>query len=117
VYRAAVSYAPSYGPWDAIYYEPYLDLPQKNRAAYDQAELTRQICGLKGHLMIVAGTSDCFAIYTAMKMTRALIEKGIDHEFVVVPEAFHQFVGAEDDYLMRKLTGWFDRYVRQRAGG
>jgi len=114
-YHAAVSYAPSYGPWDAIYYEPYLDLPLKNRAAYDRADIIGQASRLKGQLMIVAGTSDYFSIYSAMKMTRALIEAGIDHELCVVPQAFHQFVGAEDDYLMMKLTGWFDRYVKRRT--
>lgn len=113
-YHAAVSYAPSYGPWDAIYYEPYLDVPQKNPGFYRDADLIRQAAKLRGRLMIVAGTSDYFSIQTAMKMTWALIAAGIDHEFVPVPQAYHQFTGVEDDYLMMKLTGWFDRHVRQR---
>ena len=61
------------------------------------------------------GTSDDIVIISAMKMTRALIDAGIDHEFVIVPQAYHQFVGAEERYLMMKLTGWFDRHVKNRV--
>jgi len=44
-----------------------------------------------GRLMSVVGSSDHFIVSSAMKMTRALIEEGIDHECVVIPHAFHQF--------------------------
>jgi dipeptidyl aminopeptidase/acylaminoacyl peptidase len=114
-YHAAVSYSPGYDPWDAIIYEPYLNLPLKNRAAYENANIIRQASRVKGQLMILAGTSDDLVIISAMKMTWALIEAGVDHEFVVVPQACHQFVGAEEDYLLMKLTGWFDRHVKNRV--
>ena len=113
-YHAAVSYAPHYDPWNGILYEPYLNLPIRNRAPYDHAELFKQAHKVKGQLMILAGTSDN-GFSTAMKMTRALIDAGIDHEFVVVPQAFHHFEGAEEDYLLMKLTGWFDRHVKHRV--
>jgi dipeptidyl-peptidase-4 len=114
-YHAAVSYSPWYDPWSANIYEPYLDLPVRNRAAYDDADLTKQASKVKGRLMILAGTSDDIGTISAMKMTWALIEAGIDHEFIVVPQAFHEFAGVEEDYLLMKLTGWFDRHVKRRV--
>ena len=112
-YHAAVSYAPHCDPWDSILYEPYLGLPQKGQVAYEQADLFREASEVKGHLMILAGTSDN-GFSSTMKMTRALIEAGIDHECVVVPGALHHFQGVEEEYLLMKLTGWFDRYVKHR---
>jgi dipeptidyl aminopeptidase/acylaminoacyl peptidase len=50
------------------------------------------------------------------RLDPALIDAGIDHEFVVVPQAFHEFAGAEEEYLLMKLTGWFDRHVKRRLG-
>jgi len=114
VYRAAVSYEPGYDPWDLIIYEPYLGLPQKDRSAYERADLFRQVGQLRGQLMIVAGTSDHYVFNSAMRMTRALIDAGIDHEFVVVPNAFHHFIGADEDYLLEKLTGWFERHLKDK---
>jgi len=75
-YHAAVSYAPWYDPWSANIYEPYLDLPLKNRAAYEDADIIKQASKVKGRLMILAGTSDDIGTISAMKMTRALIEAG-----------------------------------------
>ena len=65
--------------------------------------------------MILAGTSDDLVFMSAMKMTWALIKAGIDHEFVVMPQAFHQFTGVEEEYLLMKLKGWFERHVKNRV--
>ena len=49
-------------------------------------------------------------------MTTAFHEDlSVDHEFVAMPQAFHQFAGVEEDYFLMKLTGWFDRHVKNRA--
>jgi dipeptidyl-peptidase-4 len=112
-YHAAVSYAPHYDPWDGILSEPYLDLPIRNSASYENASLFKHAAKVKGRLMIATGTADN-GFGTVMKMIRALIEAGIEHELVVVPAAFHHFSGAEEDYFLMKLIGWFDRHVKNR---
>jgi dipeptidyl aminopeptidase/acylaminoacyl peptidase len=115
-YHAAVSYAPGYDLWNSILCEPYLDLPQRNRVAYDAADLMRYADKVKGKLMIVIGTSDQGCMSSAIKMTRALIDRGIDHEFVAIPQAGHGFVTSADrSYFLMKLTGWFDRHVKNRT--
>ena len=114
-YHAAVSSEPGYDPWQYILSEPYLDLPQKNRASYDEADLISQAAKIKRPLMIITGTRYNMVTSSAMKMTRALIEAGIDHEFVIVPDATHHFVGVEEDYLLQKHTGFFNRHVKNRV--
>jgi dipeptidyl-peptidase-4 len=114
-YHAAVSSAPGLDPWDMMLWEPYLDRPQQNRDAYDQADLTRQAHQVKGKLMLVVGTSDHGTFSATLKWTRTLIENGVDHEFVAIPQAGHFFAdGVETDYYLMKLTGWFERHVKNR---
>jgi dipeptidyl-peptidase 4 len=112
VYQAAVAYEPGYDPWQYIISEPYLGVPQSNRTRYDKADLIKRAKEIKRPLMILTGTRYTRVVSSAMKMTRALIEAGVDHEVVIVPEATHFFVGVEEEYLHMKLTGWFDRHIR-----
>jgi dipeptidyl aminopeptidase/acylaminoacyl peptidase len=112
VYRASVSSAPGPDPWDMIIWEPYLDLPSRNRAAYDEANLVEQAHRVQGKLMLVVGTSDHANINTTMKLTRTLVDAGVEHELVVFPQAGHGFEGADQEYYLRKLTGWFERNVK-----
>ena len=66
-------------------------------------------------LMMAVGTSDHGCMPSAMKMTRSLIEAGVDHDLLVIPQAFHAFFGAELDYFLMKLCAWMDRHVKERA--
>ena len=114
VYHAAV--ASSSGAYDLLGYaihEPYLGLPQENRATYDEANLIARAKNLKGKLMMVSATSD--HIVSMIRMTHALMEAGISHEYVLLPGAGHSYIGRETDYLFLKLTEWFDRHVKDRA--
>jgi dipeptidyl aminopeptidase/acylaminoacyl peptidase len=115
-YHAAVSSEPGYDPWHTILSEPYLDLPQKNRAAYERADVIRQAHRIRRPLMIITGTRYNPCTSNAFKMTRALIEARVDHELVVIPDATHGFIGAEEDYFLMKLTGWFDRHLQPGRG-
>ena len=112
VYHAAV--AASSGGFEPtqIVHEPYLGLIKDDRVPYDEANLLRQASGVKGSLMLIASTSD--NVNSPIKMTHALMEAGIDHEFVILPGAQHEYVGAEQDYYLKKLTGWFDRHLKNR---
>jgi len=114
-YHAAAACSPGYDPWHLMINEPYLGLPLRNRQAYDRADIARSAKDLRGRLLIVAGTSDDAVMGPAMRMVRALIDAGIDHECVLVPNAFHHFSGADEEYLVRKLVAWFDRHVKKRT--
>ena len=70
---------------------------------------------IKARYMMIAGTSDQPHIDQTMKMARALVEAGVDYELVLVPQAFHHFIGCEEDFLLKKVTGWFEKHVKNRS--
>ena len=112
VYSTAVSSSPgAYDLWGYAIHEPYLGSPKENRAPYDNASLIARAGEVKGNLMIVAATSD--HIVSPIKMTHALMQAGIDHEFVLLPDTPHAYSGKAEDYFMMKLTGWFKRHLQQ----
>ncbi len=112
LYRAAVASSPGFIPWESILYEPYLGLPANNPEAYARADLTRHAAWMKGALLLAAGTSESGPISDAMKMTRALIDAGIDHEFVVLPGEFHAYSGTTERYFIDKAIAFFERHLR-----
>ena len=113
VYCAAVSSSSgAYDFWNYAIHEPYLGLPKDNRAAYDDASLVNRAAEVQGKLMLVGGTSD--NISSPIKMTHALMNAGIDHDFVLLPGAGHSYAEKEEDYFLMKLTGWFERHVKNR---
>jgi dipeptidyl aminopeptidase/acylaminoacyl peptidase len=114
LYRAGVSSAPSYDPYDGFIYEPYLDgIPRaENRGAYEDALLYREAPRLKGKLQIIAGSDDVSVWHSGVKMSNALIEAGKDHDFVMLPEQHHAFAPLHERYAIDKMIRHFDRYVR-----
>ena len=116
LYKAAVSSSPGYDPWDSILYEPYLDLPGRNRAAYDHAALPKHAAKVKGALLMASGTSEFSVIGSAMKMSRALIEENVQHELVILPGEYHAYVGAGERYFIDKAVHWFDMHLGSKGG-
>ena len=113
LYRAAVSSAPGYNPYSSLLYEPYLDLPERARDAYDFATPYRLAPQVKGRLMLVGGLADFATFPEFMRMSRALIDAGIDHDQVVLPEEGHGYTGVAEDYFIRKLADFFAKNVMQ----
>ena len=111
LYRAAVSSAPGFNPYASLLYEPYLDLPERAKDAYDFATPYRLAPQVKGRLMLVGGLADFATFPEFMRMSRALIDAGIDHDQVVLPEEGHGYTGVAEDYFIRKLADFFARNV------
>ena len=113
LYRAAVSSAPGFNPYAGLLYEPYLDLPDRAKDAYEFALPFRLAARIEGRLMLAGGLADYATFPDLMRMSRALIDAGIDHEQVVLPEEGHGYTGVAEEYFIRKLVGFFDRNVMQ----
>jgi dipeptidyl aminopeptidase/acylaminoacyl peptidase len=111
LYRAGVAVAPGLDPYDAILYEPYLDLPTRAREVYDEACLYPLAGSIRAKLLLVAGTADAMCYSNTIEMTHYLIQAGVDHELVVLPEATHYFEGRNDEYFVRKLATHFLRHL------
>lgn len=105
-FRVGLASAPSTDPYEAIYYEPYLDLPTRAKAVYDHADLYASADKIVGKLMVVSGTSDPMFVNT-MKMVHHLVRAGVDHELVLLPDARHAYLGRDDEYFVRKIVKHF----------
>ena len=95
--------------------EAYLDLPKRAKAAYDYASLYPWAGKICGKLMLLVGSSDPFCYSNTLEMVHYLIEAGVDHELVVLPEAYHTFLGRNEDYFIHKLVAHFEVHLKARA--
>jgi dipeptidyl aminopeptidase/acylaminoacyl peptidase len=116
VYGAAVANAPGYDPYSSVLYECYLGLPQEpdGRSVYDAANALARAAAVTRPLLIACGTSDHATWTDAIKMSEALIQAGVEHEFVVLPEQYHGYDLTHDRYYYRKLASFFARHIGTR---
>ncbi|MEW6745388.1 MAG: DPP IV N-terminal domain-containing protein [Planctomycetota bacterium] len=92
--------------------EPYMGLPQQNREIYERASSIALADRLHGKLMLIHGTSDVNATFSAtMKMVAALIEAGKPHDLVVLPEATHYPQGKNALYMWKALIRYFVEHL------
>jgi len=86
--------------------------PESNKAAYDFASNLRMAGNLKGHLLLIHGTSDVNAPLTAtIQMIEALTKAGKPYDLVLLPGQGHMPSGqsatysrqAEKRYLIEHL--------------
>ena len=117
VFHVGVAVAPGADPYDAILYEPYLDLPTRAKAAYVYAGNYRLASRITGKLMLVVGSSDSFLYSNTLKMAHSLIQAGVDYELVVLPDEGHNLLGENDNFFVRKLVSHFEVHLNQRTAG
>jgi dipeptidyl-peptidase-4 len=115
MYRVGVASIPVADLYDhpASAIEPYMGLPQNDRAGYEYASSLRLVANLKGHLLLIAGTSDVNAPFSAaVKMVEACIRAGKPVDFVVLPEQDHNPTGASLDYLVKAQRKYFEEHLK-----
>ena len=85
-YQAGVATYPVadlYDHWSSAI-EAYMDLPQNNPEGYEQASSLRLANELRGKLLLVHGTSDVNATFSAtMKMVDALTRANKHYDLIV----------------------------------
>jgi len=86
-------------------------LPTRSKAAYDYASLYSWADRIQGKLLLVGGTADPMCYSNMLEMVPYLIQAGVDHELVVLPEATHYFEGRNDAYFVRRLVTHFVRHL------
>src|SRR5439155_13552905 len=117
-YHAGVSIYPVADLYDhrAGPIEPYMGVPQHNRDGYEYGSSLRLADRLKGHLLLIHGTSDVNATFSAtMKMVEALTRAGKPYDLVVMPEADHHFNNAgahHGRYYQASLIRYFLEHLQ-----
>lgn len=114
-FHVGVASAPGTDPYDLFIYEPYLDLPTRTSAAYDYAKLYPWAGRITGKLMLVVGTSDPICYSNTLEMAHYLIQAGVDHELVVLPEGYHAILCKDQEYyFVHKLVKHFELHLKPR---
>jgi dipeptidyl aminopeptidase/acylaminoacyl peptidase len=92
--------------------EPYMGDPNENRDGYQEAATLPLLDQLQGKLMLVHGTSDSNAPFSAtMKIVNRLIELNKDFDLLVVPEQAHALVGKGAQYVLERVARYFIEHL------
>jgi len=112
VYHVGIAYYPVTDLYDHTKgVERYMGLPQDNREGYEYASSIRLAERLKGKLLLIAGTSDVNAPFTAtMKMVDAFIKAEKSFDLIVIPEQDHSLEG-NGQYILEAARRYFEEHL------
>jgi dipeptidyl aminopeptidase/acylaminoacyl peptidase len=116
-YHVGVAGAPVGDLYDhmAAAIEPYMGLVETNREGYDYASSLRLADRLKGRLLIMHGTSDVNATFSAaMKLVDAFTRAGKEYDLKVFLELNHSITGVAE-YWQEATRQYFVRHLRPES--
>jgi dipeptidyl aminopeptidase/acylaminoacyl peptidase len=117
-YQGGVAGAPvtDWSYYETRYGERYMDLPGENEEGYEIANPANHVDGLVGRLLVVHGTADDTVVpQNSLAFLRKCIDKGKEVESMVYPGQKHGLTGKDFEHFLRKMTNFFDRYVRDHS--
>jgi dipeptidyl aminopeptidase/acylaminoacyl peptidase len=114
IYHVGIAYYPVADLYDHTKgVERYMGLPEDNREGYEYASNIRLAKNLKGKLLLIAGTSDVNAPFTAtMKMADAFIKAEKSFDLIVIPEQNHSLRG-NGQYILEAARRYFKEHLLQ----
>lgn len=113
VYRVGVASSAGEVNEGAEIHEPYIGLPQNNKAVYDYAANNKLVANLKGKLLLIHGTSDVNAPFSAtVRMIAALIKAGKPYDLLLLPLQTHFFEGTSEKYANEAIRRYFDKNLK-----
>ena len=94
--------------------EPYMDLPENNRAGYEFGLNSAHADKLKGKLLLIHGTHDVNApVSTTLRMVDALIKAGKLHDLAIIPKMDHYFQNPVfQNYYWKLVVGYFIEHLK-----
>jgi dipeptidyl-peptidase-4 len=99
--------------YEVMYGERYMDMPQENPEGYEKTSLLNKAKNLKGKLLIIHGyIDDTVVLQNSLTFIEKCIKSGVMVDYFIYPEAQHNVRGKDRIHLMRKVTGYFDDYLK-----
>ena len=99
--------------YEIMYGERYMDTPQENPDGYKRTSLLNKAESLKGRLLIIHGYQDPVVVpQNSLDFKRAMIKAGTDADFFFYPESEHNMRGQTRVHLMKKVTRYFDDFLK-----
>jgi len=113
VIRAAIAVAPviSHYFYDSVYTERYMGLPSQNPEGYDQNSPIALVKGIKGKLLLVAGTADDNVHYqNSIEFAEALVQAGVQFRMMSYNNRNHGIRGGN---TTKHLYTMFDEFLKE----
>jgi dipeptidyl-peptidase-4 len=111
--RGAISVAPviSHYYYDTVYTERYMGMPGQNPEGYDQNSPIALVKGIKGKLLLVAGTADDNVHYqNTIEFAEALVQEGIQFRMMSYNNRNHGIRGGN---TTKHLYTMFEEFLKE----
>jgi dipeptidyl-peptidase 4 len=110
VFKAGVAGGPvvDWSMYEVMYGERYMDMPEENKAGYDETNMLNHVKHLNGRLMLIHGVQDDVVVMQhSMKFLHECIKEGKQVDFFVYPTHPHNVRGRDRVHLMEKISRYF----------
>lgn len=115
VFKVAIAGAPviDWRYYETVYTERYMDTPEANPEGYEMANTLNYVNNLNGRLMIIHGTSDHIVMW---QNSILFVDKCIKSmkllDYMIYPGHDHGVRGKDRVHLYKKMTRYFDDFLR-----
>ncbi len=111
--RASIAVAPviSHYFYDSVYTERYMGMPDQNQEGYDKNSPIALVKGIKGKLLLVAGTADDNVHYqNTIEFAEALVQAGVQFRMMSYNNRNHGIRGGN---TTMHLYTMFDEFLKE----
>jgi len=99
--------------YEVMYGERYMDTPQENPEGYEKTSLLNKVENLKGRLLIIHGGQDPVVVWqNSQDFLKHCIDKGVLLDYFIYPTHEHNVRGMDRIHLMKKITQYFDDFLK-----
>ena len=99
--------------YEVMYTERYMDTPQTNPIGYKKSSLLNYIKDLKGHLLLVHGTSDPTVVWqNTLLFAEKAAHLGVPLDYYPYVGHKHGIRGDDTFHLYQKITNYFNTYLK-----
>ena len=99
--------------YEVMYTERYMDTPQTNPEGYKNSSLLNYVKDLKGHLLLVHGTSDPTVVWqNTLLFAEKAAHLGIPLDYYPYIGHQHGVRGVDVYHLYKKVTDYFNTYLK-----
>ena len=90
-----------------------MDTPSENPEGFQNTSLLNKADKLQGRLMIIHGYQDPVVVpQNSIDFIRSCVAAGTDIDFFLYPESEHNMFGDTRVHLMKKVTRYFDDFLK-----
>ncbi len=99
--------------YEIMYGERYMDTPDENPEGYKKANLKNYVKNLEGRLLIIHGAIDPTVVWQhSLTFVRECVKNNVLLDYFPYPRHEHNVRGMDRIHLMKKITQYFDDFLK-----